>query len=57
MLSSSKNAEEKLQTYKKFMFVRHPFERALSAFRNKVEGSNGNIEFKTSARKIKEKYR
>ncbi|XP_063871110.1 carbohydrate sulfotransferase 11-like isoform X1 [Scylla paramamosain] len=36
-LSSDKNKEEKLRTYKKFMVVRHPFERVLSAYRDKLE--------------------
>ncbi|XP_045125793.1 carbohydrate sulfotransferase 11-like isoform X3 [Portunus trituberculatus] len=36
-LSSDMNKEEKLRTYKKFMVVRHPFERILSAYRDKLE--------------------
>ncbi|XP_063872012.1 carbohydrate sulfotransferase 11-like [Scylla paramamosain] len=37
MLAFDKDMEEKLRTYKKFMVVRHPFERILSAYRDKLE--------------------
>lgn len=57
LLRSSKNPEEKLQTYKKFMFVRHPFERAVSAFRNKLEERDGVVEFSSTGKKIEKKYR
>ncbi|XP_050734197.1 carbohydrate sulfotransferase 11-like isoform X2 [Eriocheir sinensis] len=57
-LASSKNPEEKLQTYKKFMFVRHPFERVLSAFRDKMERPNELYDFHNMiGKKIEEHYR
>ena len=37
LLALDKNKEEKLRTYKKFLVVRHPFERILSAYRDKLE--------------------
>ena len=58
LLASSKNPEEKLKTYKKFMFVRNPFERVLSAFRDKLEIRDTLYDFhKVTGRKIEKKYR
>ncbi|KAK8394430.1 hypothetical protein O3P69_006548 [Scylla paramamosain] len=37
LLAFDKDKEEKLRTYKKFMVVRHPFERILSAYKDKLE--------------------
>ncbi|XP_050730021.1 carbohydrate sulfotransferase 11-like, partial [Eriocheir sinensis] len=57
-LASSKNPEEKLQTYKKFMFVRNPFERVLSAFRDKLERVDELYDFhRAVGKKIEQKYR
>ncbi|XP_045125797.1 carbohydrate sulfotransferase 11-like isoform X2 [Portunus trituberculatus] len=37
LLVLDKDKEKKLRTYKKFMVVRHPFERVLSAYKDKLE--------------------
>ena len=49
-----------LETYKKFMFVRHPFDRVLSAYKDKLENEDkkSNYNFhKEIGLKIKKKYR
>lgn len=57
-LSSSRDQEEKLRAYRKFMFVRQPFERVVSAYRDKLVGVDGLYDFhKIVGMKIEEKYR
>ena len=53
---SNRNVTEKLQSYYKFLFVREPFERLLSAYRSKFEAEN---EFyrKTFGREIIQRFR
>lgn len=58
-LGKMKNPEEikrKLQTYKKFVFVREPFSRALSGYRNKLYKRNRYFE-QLVGRKIIELFR
>lgn len=57
------DAEQALETCLKFMIVRHPFERLVSAYRDKLENTNIGQEhgvehfYKKYGRKIVEKYR
>ena len=44
---------EKLKTYDKFIVVRHPFERLLSAYRNKFEHKNEYFQSRFGKRIIK----
>ncbi|KAI4490147.1 hypothetical protein M0804_004329 [Polistes exclamans] len=49
---------KKLQSTKKFLIVRHPFERLLSAYRDKLEHINGReYYYKRFGRHITHKYR
>ncbi|XP_050707411.1 carbohydrate sulfotransferase 11-like isoform X3 [Eriocheir sinensis] len=60
VLAADRNAEEKLRTYRKFMVVRHPFERVLSAYRDKLEGEYENPGYsfhKQVGKRIQMKYR
>ncbi|XP_050709139.1 carbohydrate sulfotransferase 11-like [Eriocheir sinensis] len=60
VLAFDRNAEEKLRTYRKFMVVRHPFERVLSAYRDKLEGEYENPGYsfhKQVGKRIQMKYR
>lgn len=57
-LAFSQNPEEKLKTFRKFMFVRQPFERILSAYRDKLESVDELYDFhKEIGMKIEMKYR
>lgn len=52
-------AAEMLSTYTKFLFVRHPFERLLSAYRNKLEQRHDSSRYFQSrfGRRIVKRYR
>ncbi|XP_050527659.1 carbohydrate sulfotransferase 11 isoform X2 [Daktulosphaira vitifoliae] len=52
-------ASEMLGTYTKFLFVRHPFERLLSAYRNKLEQRHESSRYFQSrfGRRIVKRYR
>ena len=58
-----KYSEEQIQSqfkdYYKFMFVRNPYDRLLSAFRNKIENpsSKNATVYKRTVRLVKEKFR
>ncbi|KAM9495190.1 carbohydrate sulfotransferase 12-like [Clarias gariepinus] len=47
---------EKLKTYKKFIFVRDPFVRLISAYRDKIQNPNQNY-YETIGMKILSKFR
>lgn len=52
-------AADMLNTYTKFLFVRHPFERLLSAYRNKLEQRHDSSRYFQSrfGRRIVKRYR
>lgn len=47
----------RVKKYKKFLFVREPFERLLSAFRNKIQNHQNAYFFDKFSRKILKKFR
>ncbi|XP_045604616.1 carbohydrate sulfotransferase 11 isoform X3 [Procambarus clarkii] len=60
LLASAKDKSLKLDTYKKFMFVRHPFDRVLSAYKDKLENFDKESAYnfhKQVGKKIEKKYR
>ncbi|XP_042205449.1 carbohydrate sulfotransferase 11-like isoform X2 [Homarus americanus] len=60
LLSATKESMEKLNTYKKFLFVRHPFDRVLSAYKDKLENVDRQSSYnfhKEIGEKIEKKYR
>ncbi|XP_063867651.1 carbohydrate sulfotransferase 11-like isoform X1 [Scylla paramamosain] len=60
LLANAKDKEEKLRTYKKFMLVRHPAVRVLSAYRDKLENADKVSLYnfhKMIGKKIEMKYR
>lgn len=60
LLAGAKDKEEKLETYKKFMLVRHPADRVLSAYRDKLESTDKASLYdfhKEIGKKIEMKYR
>nr|XP_053643002.1 carbohydrate sulfotransferase 11-like [Cherax quadricarinatus] len=60
LLKSNMESELKLKTYKKFIFVRHPFDRVLSAFKDKLESFDKSSTYdfhKEIGMKIQQKYR
>ncbi|CAB3366457.1 Hypothetical predicted protein [Cloeon dipterum] len=62
-VEDSDQVEEALRTNLKLVIVRHPFERLLSAYRDKLENINVGLEhgveyfYKSHGRKIVKKYR
>ncbi|XP_071964196.1 carbohydrate sulfotransferase 11-like [Antedon mediterranea] len=52
---SPKEIEYRLKNYKKFLFVRHPFTRVLSAYRSKLEDKNTSFR-KRFGRVIKQRF-
>lgn len=54
---SSGGISYRVKKYKKFLFVREPFERLLSAFRNKIQNHQNEYFFEKFSRKILKKYR
>lgn len=60
MASQKGMVDEALATYKKFLFVRHPFDRVLSAFKDKLESADKSSAYnfhKEIGAKIQQKYR
>ncbi|XP_071530114.1 carbohydrate sulfotransferase 11-like isoform X2 [Panulirus ornatus] len=60
LLSTNKERDVKFNTYRKFMFVRHPFDRVLSAFKDKIESEDKASAYnfhKQIGEKIEMKYR
>ncbi|XP_066963476.1 carbohydrate sulfotransferase 11-like [Macrobrachium rosenbergii] len=60
MASLRGNIQEMLANYKKFMFVRHPFDRVLSAYKDKLEHEDKESSYnfhKEIGAKILNKYR
>ncbi|XP_045127629.1 carbohydrate sulfotransferase 11-like isoform X2 [Portunus trituberculatus] len=60
LLANAKDKKEKLRTYKKFMLVRHPAHRVLSAYRDKLESLDKDSSYdfhKIIGKKIEMKYR
>ncbi|KAK4307719.1 hypothetical protein Pmani_020540 [Petrolisthes manimaculis] len=60
LLSQNKDKLEKLKTYKKFAIFRHPFDRALSAYKDKLESTDTKSGYnfhKEIGQKIEMKYR
>lgn len=60
LLASAKDKEKKLKSYKKFMLVRHPADRVLSAYRDKLESTDKASMYdfhKMIGKKIEMKYR
>ena len=53
---SNRNVAEKIQKYYKFIFVREPFARLLSAYKSKFEAQNG-FYHRTFGREIIKKFR
>ena len=52
--------ERRYSTYKKFMFVRHPFDRVLSAYKDKLEKKDNESRYnfhREVGRRIIKKYR
>lgn len=56
-LFTKEEVESRLKEYTKFMFVRHPFERLLSAFRNKFEKPFSDYFLIRYGRNIIKRYR
>lgn len=54
---SKPEIERRLQEYMSFIFVRHPYERLLSAYRNKFQNAYGDYFRSRYGRKIIERYR
>ncbi|XP_047498161.1 carbohydrate sulfotransferase 13-like isoform X2 [Penaeus chinensis] len=60
LASQKAMVDEALATYKKFLFVRHPFDRVLSAFKDKLESTDKTSVYdfhKEIGAKIQKKYR
>ncbi|XP_077992134.1 carbohydrate sulfotransferase 11-like [Glandiceps talaboti] len=54
---SPKQKENRLEKYTKFLFVRQPFQRLLSAYKNKLEHPDSNVFRERYGSKIVSKYR
>ncbi|CAL4116921.1 unnamed protein product, partial [Meganyctiphanes norvegica] len=60
LASQKSKLPEILETYRKFMFVRHPFDRVLSAYKDKFENEDKKSSYnfhKEIGKKIEAKYR